>query len=80
MYHYSGNANASGDWGVSKNQTSLVNELGNELIVRDGRWHLIEGGAQFVPLKKGDIVFNHKFIVVLHSDMYEKIYLIAGKP
>lgn len=80
LYHYSGNANASGDWGVSKNQTSLVNELGNELIVRDGRWHLIEGGAQFVPLKKGDIVFNHKFIVVLHSDMYEKIYLIAGKP
>lgn len=60
LYHYSGNANASGDWGVSKNQTSLVNELGNELIVRDGRWHLIEGGAQFVPLKKGDIVFNHK--------------------
>lgn len=60
LYHYSGNAKASGDWGVSKNQTSLVNELGNELIVRDGRWHLIEGGAQFVPLKKGDIVFNHK--------------------
>lgn len=59
LYHYSGNAKASGDWGVSKNQTSLVNELGNELIVRDGRWHLIEGGAQFVPLKKGDIVFNH---------------------
>ena len=54
-----GFANASGNISIPKNQTALVNELGEELIVRDGRWFTVKGGAQFTELKKGDIVFNH---------------------
>ncbi|RKI52471.1 hypothetical protein D7V86_25875, partial [bacterium D16-51] len=54
-----GFANASGNINIPKNQTALVNELGEELIVRDGKWFTVKGGAQFTELKKGDIVFNH---------------------
>lgn len=54
-----GFADASGNISIPKNQTALVNELGEELIVRDGRWFTVKGGAQFTELKKGDIVFNH---------------------
>lgn len=59
-YRHDTGAYAAGDWGIPNNQTSLVNELGNELLVRDGQWYLIEGGAQFLKLKKNDIIFNHK--------------------
>lgn len=45
---------------IGTNQTALLNELGTEAIARDGRFYTIPGGAQFVNLKKGDIVFNHK--------------------
>ena len=45
---------------IGKNQTALVNELGNEMLVRDGRAYTIPGGAQYMHLKKGDIIFNHK--------------------
>lgn len=55
-----GYAYASGNWGLPTNETALVNELGQELIVRDGAWHLIPSGARFMDLKKGDIIFNHK--------------------
>lgn len=55
-----GFANASGNISVPKDQTTLINELGEELVVRDGRWFTVKGGAQFTELKKGDIVFNHK--------------------
>lgn len=51
---------ASGTSGVKRNESALVNELGNETLVRDGQYHVIQGGAQFVNLKKGDIIFNHK--------------------
>ncbi len=54
-----GFANASGNISIPKDQTALVNEMGEELIVRDGRWFTVKGGAQFTELKKGDIVFNH---------------------
>ena len=54
-----GFANASGNISIPKDQTALVNELGEELIVRDGEWFTVKGGAQFTELKKGDIVFNH---------------------
>ena len=33
---------------------------GNEGLVRDGVLHEIQGGAQEIRLKKGDIIFNHK--------------------
>ena len=54
-----GNAHAGGNWGIPRNETALVNELGNEIRVRDGQWELLQGGARFEPLKKGDILFNH---------------------
>ena len=39
---------------------TLVGELGTELVVSDGHYYLVgEQGAEFVDLKKGDIVFNH---------------------
>lgn len=59
----SGKAYAMGyDWGLPFDQTSLVNELGEESVlrVRDSRFEVIRGGAQFATFKKGDIIFNHK--------------------
>lgn len=56
-----GTAHANGSWGAAKDETSLVGELGPELLVRDGRWTTIgENGAEFTDIKKGDIIFNHK--------------------
>lgn len=45
---------------LDKDQEALVNELGEESIVRDGELHVIPGGAHIEKLKKGDIIFNHK--------------------
>lgn len=56
-----GNAYNSGKWGIAQNQTALTGELGTEIVVRDGNWFTVgDKGAEFVQLKKGDIVFNHK--------------------
>ncbi|MGN1394775.1 MAG: hypothetical protein ACI4V7_12225, partial [Succinivibrionaceae bacterium] len=58
-YHPSIGAYARGtDWTLPQNEEALVNELGNESIVRDGKWFLIPGGAHVEQLKRGDIVFN----------------------
>lgn len=51
-------AHADGNISLNNNETALVNELGNESVVRDGKWMLLPGGAHFENLKKGDIVFN----------------------
>ena len=56
-----GTANAQGDWGAEKTETSLVGELGPELRVRGSRWEMLgENGAEFTDVQKGDIIFNHK--------------------
>lgn len=55
-----GHAFAVGTAGISRSQDALVNELGEEMLVRDGKYQVIQGGAQFIHLKKGDIIFNHK--------------------
>ena len=56
-----GEALASGNWGVSKNETALVGELGQELIVYGNRyWTVGDNGAEFTHIPKGAIVFNHK--------------------
>ena len=56
-----GNAYASGKWGAKHTETSLVGELGPEMIVRGNRWFTVgENGAEFTQVKKGDIIFNHK--------------------
>lgn len=46
------------NWSLLQDENSLVNELGTESIVRDGRWFTIPGGAHIEQLKKGDIVFS----------------------
>ena len=56
-----GNAFAKGNWGTKEDGTALVGELGQEMIVRNGRFFTVgDDGAEFVDYKKGDIVFNHK--------------------
>lgn len=56
-----GTAKSSGDWSVKKSETSLVGELGTETVVRNGKFFTVgDNGAEFVSLRAGDIVFNHK--------------------
>lgn len=55
-----GHAFSQGDWGIKKDEVALVGELGNELLVRGGKFTTIgDNGAEFVNLKRGDIIFNH---------------------
>ena len=59
--HAMGTAFKSGSWGAPKTETSLVGELGPELLVRGNRWTTVgENGAEFTDIRRGDIVFNHK--------------------
>lgn len=53
-------AYADGKISLSKNEQALVNEMGTESLIRNGRWMLIPGGMHFENLKKGDIVLNSK--------------------
>lgn len=58
-----GTAHASGNWGTKKNETALVGELGQELIVdpKSGTWHTVgDNGAEFTNVPRGSIIFNHK--------------------
>ena len=59
--HVQGTAKASGDWSVKKNETALTGEVGQEVVVRKGKFFTVgDNGAEMVDLQKGDIVFNHK--------------------
>lgn len=59
--HVGGTTYAHGKWGAPRTETALVNELGPEIIVRDGRWFTANDGQPgFTGIKKGDIIFNHK--------------------
>ena len=63
--HISGNALAEGNTnnlhqGASLANKTLVGELGPELAVYNGRYHLLgSAGAEFVKLPKDALVFNH---------------------
>lgn len=58
--HYEGTANVRGNWGIRESGRSLVGELGQEIVVRDGKFFTVgDNGAEFVDLQRGDIVFNH---------------------
>lgn len=60
--HYEGTAKLNGDWGVKQGGTSLVGELGQELVVdsKSGKFRTVgDNGPEFVKLNPGDIVFNH---------------------
>lgn len=59
-------ANAAGnDVSIQKTGKSLVNELGQESLIRNGKWYLIPGGMHVETLKKGD-----ENLSPIHSDMY----------
>ncbi len=55
----SGRAFARGNWGIKGNGVALGGELGQELVVRNGRFFTIgDQGAEFFRYRKNDIVFN----------------------
>lgn len=60
--HLSGHAQASGNWATKTGGTTLVGELGREIVVNPatGTWNTIgDNGAEFVNIPAGSIVFNH---------------------
>lgn len=57
----SGDSDAIGGRITHASTNNLVGELGQELVARDGKYFTVgDNGAEMVPLKKGDIVFNAK--------------------
>ena len=69
--NWRGQANASGNWGVKKSGTSLVGELGQEILVRGTEFHTIgDNGAEFIQTRPGDIIFNHKQTEALLKNGY----------
>lgn len=70
-----GHAFKNGDWSTKDSGTALMGELGQELIVRDGRFFTVgDNGAEFVPYKKGDIIFNHKQT----EELFKNGYVTSG--
>ena len=63
----SGHAFSSGSWGLKQPEKgALINELGAEIIVRNGQWFVENNGYPTITnLKKNDIVFNHEQSKVL---------------
>lgn len=54
-----GRAFKNGNWGSKESGVALGGELGQELVVRDGRFFTIgDESAEFFNYKKGDIIFN----------------------
>lgn len=51
-------AYANGKVSLPQDEKALVNEVGVESLIRDGKWMLIPGGAHIESLKKGDIILN----------------------
>lgn len=70
-----GTALASGDWSVQQNERALVGELGQETVVRDGHFFTVgDNGAEFVNLRRGDVVFNHK----QSEELFKNGYVTSG--
>lgn len=73
-YHYANgslHAFARGtDVTVGRNQRAVVNELGEEAVIRNGILYKIPGGMQTIDLKSGDIVINHKQLEELDKNGY----------
>lgn len=60
--HLSGHAQVSGNWATKTGGTTLVGELGREIVVNPatGTWNTVgDNGAEFVNIPAGSIVFNH---------------------
>lgn len=59
----SGHAKVSGNWNSSVKGSTLVGELGQEIVVdrHTGEWYTVgDNGAEFVNIPKDAIVFNHE--------------------
>lgn len=57
--HANGTAFANGDWGTKQSGVALGGELGQELVVRNGKFFTIgDDSAEFFQYRKGDIIFN----------------------
>lgn len=48
------------DVAIKKDEKALVNEFGNEGLIRNGKLYTIPGGMHYQSLKKGDIVLSVK--------------------
>lgn len=56
-----GSSFIKGNWGVKHSGNALVGEMGRELLVRGSNFTTIgDNGAEFVNIRSGDIIFNHK--------------------
>lgn len=56
-----GKSDAQGTMGATKDEKALVGELGEEILARNGHFYVLGNkGAEFVNIKKNDIIFNHK--------------------
>ena len=54
-----GTAYVNGNWGTKDSGVALGGEIGQELVVRNGKFFTIgEDGAEFFSYKKNDIIFN----------------------
>ena len=74
--HSYGRAAMMGDWGTKKSGTTLVGELGTEIVVdpHTGRWYTVgDNGAEFVNIPKNAIVFNH----IQSQSLLEQGYVAA---
>lgn len=70
-----GNAFASGNWSAKKSEKALVGELGQETIVRNGKFFTVgDHGAEFANIRKGDIVFNHRQT----EELFKNGYVTSG--
>lgn len=57
--------------GIPKSEKTLINEVGTEGVVRDGKLNIYNNGyPALVDLKKNDIVFNHKQMEELEKKGY----------
>lgn len=54
------NAYADGKVALDADEIALVNELGTESIIRNGKWMLLPPGMHQQHLKKGDIILSAK--------------------
>lgn len=75
--HASGTAKVGGDWGTATGGSTLVGELGREIVVdpRTGKWYTVgDMGAEFVNIPAGAIVFNH-----LQTESLLKQGFVAGR-
>lgn len=72
----SGTAFAKGDWGTKDSGVALGGELGQELVVRDGKFFTVgDDSAEFFKYKKGDIIFNAEQT----RQIFEKGKIDSGK-